>query len=73
MFPADFNDPGVSNWDVSRITSMTSSFKGARAFNQDLSAWEDYGGIRSRVHEEVVQSSRVGMGRIKSLYDVPHV
>ena len=33
-----FNQP-LSQWDVSRITSMLSTFKDAKTFNQDLSNW----------------------------------
>lgn len=34
------NDPNVSNWDVSRVTSLNGTFLGCRGFNQSLNNWD---------------------------------
>lgn len=34
-----FNDPSVSQWDVSNVTKMNSMFNNAKAFNQPLENW----------------------------------
>jgi len=34
-----FNDPAVSGWNTSNITSMKGLFRGASAFNQGLDGW----------------------------------
>lgn len=34
-----FDDNDVTLWDVSRVTSLQSTFRNARAFNQNLSQW----------------------------------
>jgi len=35
-----FNDPDISNWDVSSVTNMNSMFNNAQIFNQPLSNWD---------------------------------
>ena len=35
----DFNDPNISNWDVSHVTNFNNMFDGATSFNQDISSW----------------------------------
>ena len=34
-----FNDPDVSNWNVSGVTTLNETFNGASAFNQNLGSW----------------------------------
>ena len=34
------NDPNISGWDTSRVTSMRSTFHGCNLFNQPLSSWD---------------------------------
>ena len=35
-----FNDPGISEWNVSQGRSFSSMFRNARSFNQDLVGWD---------------------------------
>ena len=35
-----FNDPAVATWDTSKVVNMDSVFRGASAFNQDISGWD---------------------------------
>ena len=35
-----FNDPDVSNWNVSGVTTLSETFSGASAFNQNLGSWD---------------------------------
>jgi surface protein len=37
-----FNDPRVSNWDVSNVGNMWAMFSGAVTFNQNLSRWDTH-------------------------------
>jgi surface protein len=34
------NDPDMSNWNTSNVTSMVSTFERASTFNQDISTWD---------------------------------
>ncbi len=34
-----FDDPDISNWDVSNVTDMSYMFDNAKSFNQDISGW----------------------------------
>jgi len=34
-----FNDPDVSNWDVTNVTTLLGTFKGATSFNQPIQHW----------------------------------
>ena len=34
-----FNDPRITEWDVSFVTNMDNMFNGATTFNQDISGW----------------------------------
>lgn len=35
----DFNDPNVSKWDTTNVTSLYAAFYGAKKFNQPLNEW----------------------------------
>lgn len=35
-----FNCPNVRFWDVSNVTSLTQTFRNAKAFNQDIGQWD---------------------------------
>ena len=35
-----FNDPNVTQWDMSKVTDVTNMFKRATAFKQDLYTWD---------------------------------
>lgn len=35
-----FNDPNVTQWDMSKVTNVTNMFKNASAFKQDLYSWD---------------------------------
>ena len=38
-YATSFNDPAVSVWNTSNVSSMVGVFRGASAFNQDLDDW----------------------------------
>ena len=42
MFAGDskLNDPNISKWNVSNVSSMNSMFSGATLFNQSLNSWD---------------------------------
>ena len=39
MMCTNFNQGSVSNWDISAVTNMASTFYGAALFNQSLNSW----------------------------------
>lgn len=43
-----FNDPNISNWNVSKVTNMAAMFVGTGAFNQPLNDWNMSGVISTR-------------------------
>jgi len=40
IFENTFNDPDISNWDVSSMTDFALGFQNFTVFNQDLSSWD---------------------------------
>ena len=35
-----FNDPGITQWDTSSVTTFESTFQEASSFNQDIGSWD---------------------------------
>lgn len=50
----NFNDPNVSSWDVSHVTSLEKAFKRCSSFNQPLNDW-DISNVTS-LHETFMQA-----------------
>lgn len=42
---AQFNDPNVLQWDVSRVVNFSRTFRGATIFNQPIGSWDVGNGI----------------------------